>query len=148
MATHSINSKKHKGGKVKGFGVADGNAADTGTPVTPAPTKKYTAPDVISRPRQPLNAGQGQSGGAENPSSIPPGTQLLSPLAEVLKQAGDDGTLDKIVSGENIADPQLRELAPGNVPDAFGMKSQQKRAGTYDFDTLPSKPGASGTPSK
>ncbi len=122
MARHTINQKKHKGGKIKGgnFEPAAGNSADTGTPVSLPPVKKFTAPDVISAPRQPVNAP------TRTPVSvIPPGFSSLTPLGEVLKQDGDDGTLDKIISGENIADPQLRELAPGNVPVRAGMVRQQ-----------------------
>lgn len=72
----SINNKKPHGGKVKGFGLAAGDAENTGMPVTPAPTRKI-APDVISAPRAATEGhGYGMSPG-NNPSVIPTGTQLL-----------------------------------------------------------------------
>jgi hypothetical protein len=128
----SINSKKHHGGRVKGFGPADGNApASSDLQPTPAPTRKV-APDMISRPRQPSPGLIGS-----RLSNIPAGTQALTPMAEVLKQDGDDGTLDKIVSGETTGDDQLRTLTPGNVPDHPGMKRQT----SDNFGSLPTKLG-------
>jgi hypothetical protein len=115
MARHSINAKKHHGGKVKM--AAEGNLADTGTPITGAP--KYQAPDVISTPRHPFNAPP------LRPSSIPPATQLLSPMGEVLRQDGDPkGTLNAVIAGD-VENDQLRSVSDQSLPIAGGMKRQQ-----------------------
>jgi hypothetical protein len=152
MAININNINRKANGKL-GFGPAKGNAPATGMPVTPAPTKKYIAPDVVSRLRAPVNTGYGMNSGADNPSSIPAGNQLLSPLAEVLKQDTDDGehVLDKIISGgaktDDLVTGQLRAIGDKNVPDHPAMKSPNKTgSGTYDFDSLPTKVGSSAAP--
>jgi hypothetical protein len=144
---HNINQKKAHGGRVKGFGPADGNGPNTGAPgPTPAPTKKV-APDVISAPRNATPEGYGMSPG-HNPSSIAPGEQLLSPMAEVLKEASDDGegALDRVIGEgtarrDNAISDQLRDIAPGNVPDAHGMK-RQNDMNALKGASLPTKNGA------
>jgi len=142
----NINQKKPHGGKV--LGLAAGDAPNTGSPgPTPPPTKKL-APDVISAPRAATPQGYGMSPG-HNPSSIPPGTQLLSPMAEVLKEGQDDGegVLDRITKEgtarrDDAITSQLRKIADGNVPNHPNMKSPNKTGGTYEFDTLPAKCGS------
>jgi len=128
MARHSINSKrlnaKKHGGRVKGggFDAAPGNSGPASSEMqpTPAPVKKFVAPDVISTPRKAVNAPM-----RSPPSVIPPGVTLLSPLSEVLKQDGDDGSLDKIIAGTEQPDDQLRQVSAEPYPSAGGMKRQQ-----------------------
>jgi hypothetical protein len=129
----SINQKKH-GGKVKGFGAsAPGDAPNTGMPVTPAPTRRV-APDMISRPRQPTPGLIGS-----RLSNIPAGTQALTPMAEVLKQDGDDGTLDKIVAGtKQNDDDQLRTVDASPLKAAHGMRS---RTAGHEGGMVPTKLG-------
>jgi hypothetical protein len=150
----NINSKKPKGNKVEGFGVsAPGDAANTGTPVTPSPTKKYIAPDLISAPRAPISGGgYGQSGGVglNNPSSIPPGTRLTSKLGEVLAEASDDGegVLEKIIAGQGHGDNEQdatadlrRKIDITPFPSVHGQTSRQANSGSPG-GTIPAKIGA------
>jgi hypothetical protein len=128
----AIIAHKKRGGKVKGFGNADGNAPNTGAPgPTPAPVRP-AAPDVISRPRAPIGAGYGMSGGAENPSSIAPGTKLESAMAANLRASvDDDGLLDRIqrqgsgrgvIADVDLQSPQTRDVSKQPYPIAHGMK--------------------------
>ncbi len=144
----SINNKKPHGGKVKGFGLAAGDAENTGMPVTPAPTRKI-APDVISAPRAATEGhGYGMSPG-NNPSVIPTGTQLLSPMAEVLREAQDDGedVLGKIIErGVHTDDGwQVRDLNETSVPVHPNAKRQTtpSKIGDVVVGTLPATCGAS-----
>jgi hypothetical protein len=148
---HNINQKKPHGGKVKGFAPADGNAPDTGMPVTPAPTKKL-APDVISAPKNPASVGGYgmNASGLANPSSIPPGTRLNSKMADVLAEGQDDGegALETIVregtsKRDDMITGQLRKIAEGNVPTVRGMKRQTTGDNPYDFGELPKTIGSS-----
>ncbi len=125
-----IAHKQHHGGKVKG--AAPGDAPNTGAPgFTPAPTKPVS-PDVISRPRSPIGAGYGMSGGAENPSSIAPGyggpqTQLGKNLEA---SVDDDGLLARIrrmgvgkgvIADVDLQSPQTRDVSKEPFPSAHGM---------------------------
>ena len=111
---------------------AKGNAADTGTPVTPAPTKS-AMPDLVSKVRAPSQQGYSQNGPA-NPSSIAPGTQLLSPMAQVLKEAQDDGehALDAIIAHGTRGAPtwETRPVSDKGYPPAHGMKSRASDDGS------------------
>jgi len=117
------HSKKHHGGKVKGFGVsAPGDAVNNGAPgPTPAPARKI-APDVISAPRQPSPGIIGSRA-----VSIPPGTQAPTPMAEVLRQDGDDGTLERIIregTAKNDFADELRTVDASPIKAAHGMRSR------------------------
>ncbi len=125
-----IVHKQHHGGKVKG--AAPGDAPNTGAPgFTPPPTKPV-APDVITHPRAPVMAGFGMSGGAENPSSINPGSKLESPLASNLRASvDDDGLLDRIqrmgvgkgvIADVDLQSPQTRDVSKEPYPSAHGMQ--------------------------
>jgi hypothetical protein len=138
---------KHKGGKVKG--AAPGDAPNTGAPgFTPPPTKPV-APDVISRPRAPIGAGYGMSGGAENPSSINAGTKLESPMASNLRASvDDDGLLDRlqrqgstrgVIADVDLQSPQTRDVSKEPYPTAHGMKPAN--VGGAPSGTVPSKLG-------
>lgn len=150
---HNINTKKHHGGKVTGASQGAGPASSEMQP-TPPPVRKYAGPtDVVTHPRKPENVGEGMSGGAENPSSLDPGVSLTSPMGESLKAAQEDGegALDSVIRDgtakrDSLITDQLRTIAAGNVRPAFGQKSRTARAGTYDFDTFPTKTGASAAP--
>lgn len=130
-----INQKAH-GGRVKGFGVsAPGDAPNTGMPVSLPPTRKL-APDVISAPRKAVNAPL-----RSPPSAIPPGTQLLSPMAEVLRQDGDDGTLERIVrEGTSVQDTndELRVVDATPLKAAHGLRS---RTANQEGGKVPNKIG-------
>jgi hypothetical protein len=113
---------------------APGNAPNTGAPgPTPAP-KKALQPnsDQITSIRKAPVAGYGQDR-SQSPSSIPPGTNLLSPMAQSLKAAQDDGegTLDKIISGDHAA--QVRDLgrtvSDTQYPTTFGHRSRKNDVG-------------------
>jgi hypothetical protein len=117
---------------------AKGNAANTGAPgPTPAPKAKPQQPDQISQVRAPTHVGYGMNSFAGR-SSLNPGEQLLSPMALSLKAASDDGenVLATVVAKgtarrDSSITSQLRDIAPGNVPDAFGMASARSRQATY-----------------
>ncbi len=104
---------------------AKGNAAPTGMPKQPA--MKPVAPDQISSVRKPSAQGYGMNGGAINPSVIPAGANVMSPMAANLKASGDDGesVLDHVIAhGTKLDDEitsQLRNIEPNNVPDHPAM---------------------------
>ncbi len=128
---------------------AVGNAADTGTPITPAP-RKNVAPDQISRIRAPGPVSYGQNDGAANPSSIAPGTQLSSAMAKSLKEAQGSKFLDMVISGalHNDAsgvpdiDIEERKISADQYPASHGMKSRQESDPTK-WASLPETLGAS-----
>jgi hypothetical protein len=124
---------------------ATGNAADTGTPVSIAPTRP-AAPDEVSSVRAPSRAGHGMNGYA-GASSLAPGQMTRSPLADNLVATVGDAALDAVVkfgsaamrspeTGDDVEDvkgtpaTQIRKLAPGNVPDSWGMESARSRQPT------------------
>jgi hypothetical protein len=118
---------------------AKGDAANTGAPgPTPAPKAKPQPPDQISKVRAPTNAGGYGLNGFVGRSSLNPGEQLLSPMAESLKAASDDGesVLDTVVAKgtarqDTSITSQLRTIAAGNVPDHSSMGSARSRQATY-----------------
>lgn len=86
----------------------------------------------------------------DNPSSLTPGQALVSPMADELKRASDDGegALDTVIRDGTKTDAtvtsQLRNIAKGNVPDHPAMRSPNKTGGgPYDFDELPKTVGSS-----
>ncbi len=124
---------------------ATGNAADNGTPVTPAPTRR-AAPDVASAVRAPSRAGVGMNGYA-GASSLEPGVFTRSPLGDNIADTVNDPVLDAVrkfgsaamrvpETGDDVEDvrgtpaTQLRKFAPGNVPDSWGMESARSRQPT------------------
>ena len=127
---------------------------DTATPQPTPPPTKPLAPDVISRPRSPIGAGYGQSGGAENPSSIPPGyggpqTQLGKNLEA---SVDDDGLLDRIrrlgtskgvIDNVDLQSPQTRneDYADAKFPAHPNMKPAN--VGGAPRGTVPSATGSS-----
>ena len=127
---------------------AKGDGPNTGMAKQPRPA----APDQISKIRAPSAQGYGMNDGASNPSSVPPDkiAQTRSPLAANLAASvDDDGALDRVIKegttkqADSITG-QLRKIAAGNVADHPHMKSPNKTGvGTYDFDSLPQKLGAS-----
>jgi hypothetical protein len=125
----AVQAKHHKGGKIKGAG----EGPNTGAPgPTPAPTRPALH-DLISAPRGPgAIAGYGQSGGANNPSSIPPGTRVVSPLAANLESSIDDDGVQTAVIANGTArnsarvTNQLRDIASRNVPDHPRMSGPSK----------------------
>ena len=130
----------HHGGKIKDLGdPAAGNGPATGMQKTPAP-------DQISRPRGSAAAGYGQSGGANNPSSIPPGTRVVSPLGLNLESSVDDDGVQAAVIGKGTARNddrvrnQLRDIAKGGVPTHPFMSGASKGG------TVPATIGASRAP--
>lgn len=105
---------------------AKGNAPGGGPIKTPGPTRP-AAPDVISQARL-GGDGYGQNSGRNNPSSVPPGQQRLSPLAANLKASvDDDGVLDHIIASgtarqDTTVTGQLRSISDKNVPVHPHMK--------------------------
>jgi hypothetical protein len=148
----AATGKKRHGGTSGGGAPtvnATGNAPNTGAPgPTPAPTRPL-APDLISRIRDPQEGARyGQNSGAENPSSIDPGQQLLSPLAANLKSSVHDDAIDRVIAEgtarqDDFITGQLRAISDKNVPNHPAMKSPNRAGGTYDFDSLPAKLGTS-----
>jgi hypothetical protein len=122
--------------------VAVGDGANTGMP-------RPVAPDVISEPRAAKSGyGQNSYSGASSLTPMDDSNKGVSPLAANMKAASGDDVLDTIVkfgaAAMRAAEPgddvesvrgtpatQLRKLAPGNVPDAFGMESARSRQPTY-----------------
>ena len=109
---------------------AKGNGPATGMQKTPAP-------DAISAPRSGSGQGHGSNGPVGNNPSVEPGKRVLSPLAQNLESSvDDDGCLNRIIREgtarqDDSITSQLRTIADGNVPDAFGMESARKRQPTY-----------------
>jgi hypothetical protein len=123
---------------------AKGNAAQNGMP-------KNAAPDVISAPRA-SKSGYGQNGFARASSLTPndDSNNGVSPLAANMKQAGERGsdpvldaivakgsaamdvtlTGDAVTAADGVTGSQIRKIAEGNVPDAFGMASARSRQPT------------------
>jgi hypothetical protein len=131
-------AKHHHGGKIKNLGnpTAVSNGPPTGMQKTPAP-------DQISRPRGSAAAGYGQSGGENNPSVIPPGKRVASPLALNLESSVDDDGVQAAVIGRGTARnddrvrDQLRDIADKNVPTHPHMSGASKGP------TIPATIGAS-----
>ena len=147
-----IVHKQRHGGKVKGF--APGDALDTATPQPTPPPTKPLAPDVISRPRAPVGAGYGQSGGAENPSSIAPGyggpqTQLGKNLEAsvdgdgLLARIRRLGTSKGVIDDVDLQSPQTRneDYADAKFPAHPNMKPAN--VGGAPRGTVPLSTGAS-----
>jgi hypothetical protein len=118
---------------------AKGNGPATGMAKTPAP-------DAISAPRSGSGQGHGSNGPVGNNPSVEPGKRVLSPLAQNLESSvDDDGVLATVISKgtarvDSEISSQLRTIADGNVPDAWGMASARSRQPTYPgpkSDTLP-----------
>lgn len=112
------------------FQNAKGNGPATGMPRTPAPTKP-AAPDLISRVRDPHGSGYGSNDGANNPSSINPGKQMLSPMAQNLKASSDDGesALDTVIAkGVSMDTPdwQMRAVSSKGYPINPGTQGAAK----------------------
>jgi len=142
--------KKHHGGKVKG--AAPGDMAPTGMPEGFIPPVKPIAPDVISHPRLPVGAGFGMSGGAENPSSLPPGYGgPQSVLGKNLEVADGENLLDRIrrmgvgksvIADVDLMSPQTRDVSKEQYPAAHGQRSRTADAGSPG-GMVPSACGAS-----
>jgi hypothetical protein len=106
----------------------------TGMPRNVAPTRQ-APPDAVSDIRHPSAQSYGENGPQNNASRTNPGEIVESDLARNLRQSSDDGqsVLDSIIKGgthsvdmgphRDLA-PQTRDLAPGNVPIAHGMRSR------------------------
>jgi hypothetical protein len=108
---------------------AKGNGPNTGAPgFTPAP--RPVAPDVISNARA-GGDGYGQNSGAKNPSSVPPGKSVTSPLGMNLKASSDDGenVLDHVIANGtrmDSADFQTRAVSDKQaVPTSWGNRSRR-----------------------
>lgn len=102
------------------FQNAKGNRGTTAGPV------KTPAPDEVSHVRSPSGQGYGQNGPA-NPSSVPPGQRVLSPLAANLESSvDDDGALGDIIrngTAKNAkASEQLRSISDSGKAPSYGMK--------------------------
>jgi hypothetical protein len=119
---------------------AKGNGPATGMPKTPAP-------DAASTPRSPGGQGYGTGGPVGNSPSVEPGKRVLSSLAANLESSvDDDGALAQVIAKgtarvDSEITSQLRDIAPGNVPNGFGMKSPNKAG-----ETVPAKIGAASAP--
>jgi hypothetical protein len=102
---------------------------------------KTPAPDQISHPRAPFS-GNGYGENGPQPSSVPPGAAMRSPLAENLKSTVDDPALNTVIARGTYQsqvvtdDKQLREIAAGNVPTHSGTR------GAATGPKVPAKLGA------
>lgn len=105
---------------------ASGNSADTGTPITPAPTRPQ-APDA-TLVRAPTPSGYGQNGD-RNRVSVDPGKTVQSPLAANLRASVGDAALDAVISGKPIGTNgptgQERPIDPRPFPPAHGMRDRK-----------------------
>lgn len=112
-----------------------GLAKDTGTPVTPAPTKR-AAPDEVTNIRAPSRAGYGMNG-FQGGSSLPPGVGgPQSPLGQNMADSVNDPVLGEILSkgtarsnttGDTQGAPQTRDVGKSGLPDSMGMESARAR---------------------
>jgi hypothetical protein len=113
------------------YQAAKGNGPATGMPKTPAP-------DEVTNIRAPSAPGYGMNG--VQPSSVPPGKAVLSPLAANLKSSVTDDAIDSVIANGTARNDkvtsQLRTIAAGNVATAHGMKGPDNSA------RVPSKIGA------
>jgi hypothetical protein len=97
---------------------------------------KTPPPDEVTNPRSPTGQGYGMNGPHNNASSVAPGQRVVSPLGLNLESSVDDkGVRDRVIATgtrvDNAISGQLRDIAPGNVPDAWGMASARSRQPTY-----------------
>ncbi len=112
---------------------AKGDAANTGMMKTPAPVRP-DPPDEVTNIRRPSPPGYGMSHPGDNPSSIDPGRQKLSPLAANLKASSEAPkglTLDHIIqhgtardSSVDLMSSQTRPYdSDQKVPTTFGHRN-------------------------
>lgn len=129
------------------YQAAKGNGPATGMQKTPAP-------DQISNPRAPGVAAYGESGGPNNPSSVPAGHRVISALGANLESSvSDDGVRDRIIREgtarqDDSVTGQLRDIAAKAPPDSFGMASARSRQPSYPGpkETIPARIGAKAAP--
>jgi hypothetical protein len=109
---------------------------------TVRPPKKI-APDATVV-RNPIGQGYGTNSGSSNPSSVDPHKIITSTMADVLKEAQDDGehALDQVIARGSAAmgaDFQTRPITPEQrVPTTPGMRS---RTAAKEGGTVPPKCG-------
>lgn len=119
---------------------AAGKQEPTGMMKTPAPTRP-APPDEVTELRHPANLRSGLGmNGYSGASSLTPGQQKLSPLAENLQASGEapDGlTLDHIIqhgtardSSVDLMSAQTRDVSKERYPATFGHKSRTADAGS------------------
>jgi len=136
-------AKHHHGGKIKDLGNVTTEAASNGPPTG---MQKTPAPDQISRPRGSAAAGYGQSGGENNPSSIPPGKRVVSPLGANLESSIDDDGVQAAVIGKGTARnddrvlDQLRDIVKG------GVATHPHMSGPSKGGTVPATIGTTSAP--
>jgi hypothetical protein len=104
---------------------ARGNATDTGTPITPAPTRPQ-APDATNV-RNPTPVGYGQNGDRSR-VSVDPGKTVQSPLAANLRASVGDAALDAVIAGKPIGTDgptgQERPINPAPFPTTHSMRNR------------------------
>lgn len=105
---------------ITGYGKAPGRKADTGTPVTPAPTR--TAPANVAAATKIAADSYGQSGFAA-PSSLDPGQKLNAKLSVINDPEGVLATVQDKGTSMDLG-PQLRPVLDTQLPSAHGMKRQ------------------------
>lgn len=125
---------------------AKGDAADTGTPITPAPSAELARSTSFGRENYGANAYDGRV-------VLDPGKKrtndLLAPTDEVrdtIISRGGGGLQSD--AGSPIED-QLRKIGAGNVPDAYGMSSNASRQHSRNAEgavKVPAKTGAASAP--
>lgn len=110
---------------------ARGDSAATGAPKSIAPTRpaRVPSPDIVSTPRAEQNVGSKYGlNGFEGRSSTSPGETVMSPLAESIKSASDDGEsiLDSVIAhgtATPLPDWQTRDIDRSqHVPTTFGHR--------------------------
>lgn len=83
----------------------------------PSIKQKTPPPDQVSHLRSPSGEGYGQNSGFANPSSMPPGQRVISPLAANLESSvDDDGVRDTIINRGLARDPSVGDGTSRKFP--------------------------------
>ena len=131
---------------------APGDAPNTGAPGPTPPPSRPAPPDEVTELRHPANLRSGYGlNGYSGPSSIPPGQQKLSPLAENLKassEAPDGLTLDHIIqhgtardTSVDLQSTQTRKIDATPSKSSFGLTRRGIDSGSPG-GTVPARTGA------
>src|ERR1700722_11624270 len=92
----------------------------SGTLKTPAPTR--VVPANVAGSQKIAADSYGQNGVA-TPSSVAPGSRVVSKLGENMRDsAGDDVLLSVMANGSRIPSPQTRNVSPTPFPTTVGCK--------------------------
>lgn len=126
---------------------AKGNGPSTGTPKTPAPTRK-APPNAVTSIRAPTPQGYGENGPHANASRTNPGEFVELDLGANMRELmDDDGALSSVIAKGVSLDLgwQTRAIGDKNVPTHPAMKRQTtpSKVGDVVVGSLPATCGAS-----